>query len=293
MDISSAAILIEFWTAVFGLVALGLVALAVSLYLGIQWWKHKDREKESLEFVTLLVSVPRDNEVKIDAMEQVFSALASIRNKGWWIFDRLVRQEHLSFEIVAQKEDIRFYVSCPRNLLDLVEKQINGAWPGGDIVEVSEPNIFSKGGKVAFAALKTTGAKYEPIKAYRELSTDPLSSITSVLAKMEEGEAAMIQIIVEPASDDWQTEGGSYISATKKREADPKEAKFSADAKTFEAIGNKTSKAGFETSIRIVVVARKWPRPKNILIISSGHFPNSDRSIQVLTHPGFWPENYL
>ena len=86
MDISSAAILIEFWTAVFGLVALGLVALAVSLYLGIQWWKHKDRRKNRWNFVTLLVSVPRDNEVKIDAMEQVFSALASIRNKGWWIF---------------------------------------------------------------------------------------------------------------------------------------------------------------------------------------------------------------
>lgn len=262
MDISSVIILVEFWSAVFGLVALGLVALAISLYLGIQWWKHKDREKESLEFVTLLVSVPRDNEVKIDAMEQVFSALSSIRNKGWWIFDRLVRQEHLSFEIVAQKEDIRFYVSCPRNLLDLVEKQINGAWPGGDIVEVAEPNIFSKGGKVAFAALKTTGAKYEPIKAYRELSTDPLSSITSVLAKMEEGEAAMIQILIEPASDEWQTEGGSYISSTKKREADPKEAKFSADAKTFEAIGNKTSKAGFETSVRIVVVAPEMAKAK-------------------------------
>ena len=138
----------------------------------------------------------------------------------------MVRQEHLSFEIVAQKEDIRFYVSCPRNLLDLVEKQINGAWPGGDIVEVSEPNIFSKGGKVAFAALKTTGAKYEPIKAYRELSTDPLSSITPVLAKMEEGEAAMIQIIVEPTSDDWQTEGGEVISRHKNARPIPKRLNF-------------------------------------------------------------------
>ena len=80
MEISSIVILIEFWTAVLGLVAVGLIALAVALYLAIQWWKHKDREKESLEFVTLLVSVPHDNEVKIDAMEQVFSALASIRH---------------------------------------------------------------------------------------------------------------------------------------------------------------------------------------------------------------------
>lgn len=273
MPFPNAIVLLEFWGAVFGLVIMGLLAFAVSLYIGLQWWKHRDREKESLTSVTMLVSVPRDNEVKIDAMEQLFSSLASIRKKSWWsLFDRLVRQDHLAFEMVAKKEDIRFYVSCPHHLVDLVEKQIHGAWPGGEVAEVPEPNIFSKGGKVAFAALKKTGAAYEPVKLYRELSTDPLSSLTSNLAKMGDGEAMMIQILIEPAGKEWQEAGSSYVSKTKKREANPEEAKFSVDARMFETIGQAVAKPGFETSIRIVTVAPTMERAKQHLANITGSF---------------------
>jgi len=34
------------------------------------WYRWRDREKKSLELITLLVVVPQDNEVKIDAMER-------------------------------------------------------------------------------------------------------------------------------------------------------------------------------------------------------------------------------
>jgi len=272
MPLGNTVILLQFWASVVGLVILGLILLAVSAYIALQWYKHRGSEPESLQFVTLLVAVPRDNEVKIDAMDQVFSALHSIRKKGWWFFDRLVRQEHISLEIIAQKEDIRFYISCPRHLLDLVEKQIHGAWPGGDVTQVPEPNIFSKGGKVAFAALRKSGASYEPIKIYRELNTDPLSSITSNLAKMEAGEAVMIQVLAEPAHKGWQQAGQSYISKTKKQEADPKEAKFSVDAKAYEAIGDQIAKPGWETSIRIVAVAPTMDRARQHLENITGSF---------------------
>ncbi len=272
MLLGNTLLLLQFWASVFGLVILGMILLAVSLYIGLQWYKHRGSEQESLQFVTLLVAVPRDNEVKIDAMDQVFSTLHSIRKKGWFLFDRLIRQEHISLEIIAQKEDIRFYVSCPGRLLDLVEKQIHGAWPGGDVTQIPEPNIFSQGGKVAFAALKKSGASYEPIKVYRELSTDPLSSITSNLAKMEAGESVMIQILAEPAHKGWQEAGSSYISKTKKQEADPHQAKFTADAKTYEAIGDQIAKPGWETSIRIVAVAPTMDRAKQHLENITGAF---------------------
>jgi len=272
MELSQTLLILQFWASVFGLVILGMILLAVSLYIGLQWYKHRGSEQESLRFVTLLVAVPRDNEVKIDAMDQVFSALHSIRKKGWWFFDRLARQEHLSLEIIAQKEDIRFYISCPRHLLDLVEKQIHGAWPGGDVTQVPEPNIFSIGGKVAFAALKKSGASYEPIKVYRELNTDPLSSITSNMAKMEAGESVLIQVLAEPAHKSWQEAGAGYISKTKKQEADPKAAKFSIDAKTYEAIGDQIGKPGWETSIRIVAVAPTMDRARQHLENITGSF---------------------
>ena len=74
------------------------------------------------------IAVPRENEIKIDAAEQLFASLHSISHGGFWSF--LKPQEHISCEIVAKREDIRFYVSCPRRLMDYVEKQIHGSYSG-------------------------------------------------------------------------------------------------------------------------------------------------------------------
>jgi len=53
---------------------------------------------------------------------------------------------HLSFEIVGMPGDIRFYVHTPKKLQDLVEKQINGAYPDAEIkiVSVIIPKLKTK-----------------------------------------------------------------------------------------------------------------------------------------------------
>jgi len=109
-------------------------------YVAFLVWKYRDREIRSLEYVLLQVAVPRDNEIKIDAAEQMFASIYSIFQSGFWSF--LKPQEHVSFEIVAKKEDIRFYVCVPKKHVDLVEKQIHGAYPGADIKVVEEYSIF-------------------------------------------------------------------------------------------------------------------------------------------------------
>lgn len=233
-----------------GVSLLGLITLG---YLAILWWKHRNREARSLGFVLLQVSLPRDNEIKIDAAEQMFASLYAIKKGGWLSFLR--PQPHISFEIVALPEDIRFYVCLPKKLQDLVEKQIHGAYPGAEVKESPEYNIFSEKGKVVFNSLQLRSASYYPIKIYRDLPTDPLSSITSALAKMQKGEGAAVQIIVSPADNKWRAAGKGFIAKTKKEEADIEKAKFKVDAKTLEAIENKCSKPGFDVTIRIVVSA--------------------------------------
>lgn len=230
-----------------------LGGLAIVGYILFLLWKYRNREEHSLETVLLQIAVPRDNEIKIDAAEQMFASLHSIAHGDFWSF--LKPQEHLSFEIVAKPEDIRFYVAVPKKLTDLVEKQIHGAYPGADIRQVEEYSLFSETGKVAFAALCLSSADYQPIRIFRDLPTDPLSSITSVLAKMRPGEAAAVQILIQPANDKWRGIGRSYISKTKKNEANPDKASFSVDPKTLEAIEQKVSKPGFNTVIRCVVSA--------------------------------------
>src|SRR3989344_2559660 len=95
----------------------------------------------------------------------------------------------VSAVIVAKPGDIRFYVGVPKKLQDMVEKQINGAYPDAHIQEVDDYNIFeTENGKVAFTSLFLKKSDYLPIKFYKELPVDPLATIVSTMGKMQEGE---------------------------------------------------------------------------------------------------------
>lgn len=233
------------------LIVIAGVVIAGCLYMIFQWIKNRRQETYSLDFVTLLVRVPRDNEIKIDAAEQMFAGLYSLKKGGFWKF--LKPEEILAFEIVALKESIGFYVSCPKKIRDLVEKQVHGAYPAADIKEVDEINIFSRKGKVAFASLKLDSSDYHPIKEYKDLPTDGLSLLTSALAKMGEGEGAIVQLLLKPESSKWQKKGRGFVASQKKREADPEKATYSHDPKEMEAITTKTEKPGFRVSLRVVI----------------------------------------
>jgi len=238
---------------------------ALLVYVFILWYRNRNREKESLNSTLIQVTLPRDNEIKIDAAEQLFSNFATLRKSGRLSFLKL--QPSLSFEIVGLPQDIRFYINTPNKFKDLVEKQINGAYPDAEIKVVAEKeakpgqvigneyNIFPENGQVAFASLKLSNSDYTPIKLFKDLPTDSLSSITSVLAKMTEGEGAAIQFLVSPSDSKWKKAGRAYISRTKKTESNPETAKYSADAKELESIENKISKPGFNVVVRIVVAS--------------------------------------
>ncbi len=229
-------------------------------YIGWLYYKFRDREKISLDSTLLQVALPRDNEIKTDAAEQLFSSFSSL-SKGNW----RKPPAHISFELVGMPGDMRFYVHTPNKLRDMVEKQINGAYPDADITIVddkdpkqksivgNEYNIFSQEGSVAFASLSLKGSSYMPLKVYKDIPVDGLSMITSVLAKMSAGEGAAIQILISPAKGDWKKAGKSHISGTKKKESNPETAKYSTDPKELEGIENKISKPGFHTTIRVVV----------------------------------------
>ena len=213
-------------------------------------FKSKGREEDSIDSVLLQIAVPKNNEVKIDAMDQFFSALYSIKQGGWK--QKYKKQASISFEMVAKKEDIRFYIWTPKEFQDLVEKQVHGVYPDADVQEVTEYNLFTENGKVAYKSLQLKKENYYPLKTFRDLPTDPLSLLTSALAKMGDNEAAALQVLVSPAESSWQSAGYSFISSTKKQESDPEKAKYSVGAKTLEAIENKIAKPGFETSNRFV-----------------------------------------
>lgn len=188
--------------------------VAFLIYLLGVFIKNRRREKYALNFVTLLVKLPKSNEIKIDAAEQMFAGLYSLKKVGALSF--LEPEETIGFEIVGMKEDIAFYVTCPSQIQDLVEKQINGAYPSAAITEVDEVNIFNDTGRVAFSELKLEKASFYPIKTYKDLATDGLSLISSALSKMGDGEGATLQILLQAAGKSWQKKGARYNQKQKK-----------------------------------------------------------------------------
>lgn len=249
-----------------GAVALILLGFFFGGYFAFLFYKYRNREKASLDSTLLQVSLPRENEIKIDAAEQMFSGFASLRKGGRFAF--LNPQPHISFEIVGMPGDIRFFVHTSNKLKDLVEKQINGAYPDADIrvVDENDPkqksiigneyNIFSEDGKVSFASLKLKASAYKPIKIFKDMPIDGLSLLTTVLAKMTEGEGAALQILISPADSKWKKQGRKFIAGTKKSEANPETAKYATDPKELEGIENKIQKPGFNVAIRMVVSAK-------------------------------------
>lgn len=244
-----------------------LVAFGYAIFI---YFKNRDREKKSIDSVLLQVAVPRHNEIKIDVMEQLFAGLYSIKKGGWK--QKFSVQPAISFEIVARREDIRFYVWVPVKLKDLVEKQINGAYPEAEVIEVDEYNIFEGEAKVAYKSFQLGKGNFYPLKTFKDLATDPLLGITSALAKMGHEDAAVIQIIISPAESDWQKEGGKFVSDTKKQESDAEKAKFSTSGKTLEAVEAKIAKPGFETSIRIIAVSKDEETAKGTVTNIAGSF---------------------
>ncbi len=253
------------WQVLSGFLLLSLLLffLTVLAFLFILWYRWRDREQESLALVTLRARVPRDNEVKIDAMEQVFAALTSLRRGGRFKF--LHHQPAVSFEIVGRPEKISFYIVCPRRFSELISRQIYAAYPGAELEEIEEYELFPKEGKVAYAWLETRGENYKPLRTFRELSVDSLAAITSALAKLKKNEAAAIQILVAPADSRWQKLGKAFISRTKKAEANPEKAAFRVSGQMLEAVEHKCSRPGFETTIRLLAVAATKEEAKSHL----------------------------
>ncbi len=239
----------------FILVSAICAATAGLIFLFGLWRKNKLRHEKSKDMSHIEIKLPRDNEIKIDAADQMFAIFASLKSaKGRLKFFKV--PDSITFEIVARPQDIRFYVSVPKKLLDLVEKQIHGSYPDAQIEEVEEYNIFENpDGQVSYTLLKLDKENFKPIRTYKDLAIDPLSTFASTLGKMQEGEAAAIQMIITPADSSWKSAGRSYISDTKKAESNPDTAKYSVDQKELEAIDQKISKAAFEVHIRIVAIS--------------------------------------
>ena len=196
------------------------VISAITAVLLLRWMRKREDFKRSLDFVFLQVLIPKkeskedqdrerdqtaDMHKVVAIADHFFQSLYGIYSSG---LNRLWKsQAFLSLEYIAKDEEISFYVGCPRELQQVIEKQITSFYPEA-VVELTEsPKIFHE--KTHQVTGYLTGEKNfrYPIKTFKKFeATDPVNNILNSLsnASDDKGNSAAVQIMIRPEKDSWQ-----------------------------------------------------------------------------------------
>ncbi|MGH7195037.1 MAG: hypothetical protein ACREJM_16105, partial [Candidatus Saccharimonadales bacterium] len=225
------------------------------------------------DMVILLLQVPRTNDKKELAAEQMFAALHGLLTLPPQRRFRGAHRVRISFEIAVLAKRIGFYVCVPRYLKDFVEEQIYAQYPN---VQISEVEDFSSEGagapaELLSAELRLSNHQALPIKTFQSFEVDPLAAITATLAKFEEGEEAWIQLVMQPASKNWHKASERYVDSLrggtsgsmpgavlKALAGPPEQGKPQApklteyDQARASGAEDKSHKLAFETNLRII-----------------------------------------
>ncbi len=232
---------------------------------------------DSDDGVVLLLQVPRTNEKKELAAEQMFASLhglLTIPLVGGSMFAPKAKRERVGFEIAVLKKRIGFYIWVPKYLESYVEEQIYAQYPTVQISTVEDYATAHEGefSTTLVTEMKPTVNDVLPIKTFQSFEVDPLAAITATLAKFEEDEEAWVQLIVRPADAQWHRKSEKYVSGMrggggkassmsmlKALWEPPEPGKAEGAAKLAEheqtrvsAAEEKSHKLAFESSLRIV-----------------------------------------
>jgi len=191
--------------------------LWIIFYIYLSHLRKKEEINRSLKMCFLCITMPKKNsdldekqetlkdfKETIALMEQLLSSLNSIYSSK--IKNFFLWQDYISLEYVASNMEIYFYLVCPINYKNLIEKQINWFYPDAIIEETQEINIFKNKKYWQWTYLRLQKPFVYPIKTYQKLESDPINNITNAFSKLEEDERASIQIMIRPSKDDWQEE---------------------------------------------------------------------------------------
>lgn len=276
-----------------------LAALIVLSLILIYLMKSLNKSRalrESLEFVLFSVKMTKGSiedaqktgkqeKDWIRLMEDFYSNLTSLNKEGIWGVDPWI-----ALEIGKIKEQIFFYVAVPKRFEGFIEKKIYSIYPDAQVEKADDYNIFAPTENVCCGYLKTTKPFYLPIKTYNYIETDPLSSITNILTKLDENEEAAIQFVIKKGNNDWHTRAKmiinevaqgknfnqaigatNFLSAIKGKE-ESKTIQPKVDEDLLKMLEEKISKDSFETNVRLVVSIEDKKRCEDVFLQMANSF---------------------
>ncbi len=302
-----------------------LVLIFVLLKLSLWLLRNIYRYKDSKNLVFMQITLPRDDSTKdrekenekdfrekISVMSQLYRSLNETRELNFanLLKVKILKHNIFTFELVAEKETVNFYVTTPAYYQSIVEKQITTYYSGANIDILKQPYDFAPDGnkfKGFFGYLQNEN--FFPIKTYKIVENDPLNSLTNIFSKLTKDETAVIQLAIRPQSPKWSKKaekfGDTYFKGKKNsrfkipvlgpifnvfkgvllgyEKMDKPESSegggfvrmLQAKEEVAKRIGEKASQAGFDTVIRMVASAKTEQRAEEIVnstIVSFGLF---------------------
>lgn len=202
-------------------VVLALVSFFILIKLLRHLVRHWVNRSDSMRRVTLMLRVPKgdlkekqsgDNpsyrkqseEQRISITEAIYTAMNQVPHGSKWEEFWYGRNDHISLEIVADKDQlITFFAVVPYHLRTYFEQQFQAQYDTAVIDEVDDYNVFEPDGVVLASRLKLKRPQEFPILIYNKLEVDPLSALTNVMSKFEKHEGAAVQIMIRPARSHW------------------------------------------------------------------------------------------
>ena len=182
--------------------------IALLAFLIYRNYKKLNRLKVlNVDSVLLMLEIPRANDKKELAAEQLFASLHGILRDRDELKNSGGIQEHLSFEIVSTGGQIRFFIWVPKVLQSFVEGQIYAQYPTVQIYKMKDDYVDNrkKYPVVYTSEIVLSENEVLPIKTFADFEVDPLAGITGTLAKLspDNSEELWIQILTRPIPDDW------------------------------------------------------------------------------------------
>jgi hypothetical protein len=294
-----------------GLFIVVSIASALALFVYLQYRKALREAKNyerGLKMVPMLIHLPpagddidtgaRDErdvtEETISQAQVMYNIIASTSVKGFK--SKVYGQRHISFEIVATKGLIHYYVVIPVVLVDVVRQAVAAAYPTARLEEVEEHNIFSQVGKISGTIGGELSLKRDysyPIATFHESKRDAMRAILNAMSSATKEDGVGIQILLRPASEGW-TKGVLATSAKIKKDKGksmgiggtiapkdllaalwkaPEVKEVSVEDKqltsleqsTVESLEEKTRHPGYETMVRIIVSSNTSLRSQVLL----------------------------
>ena len=203
--------------AIFNFFMQWYIWIPIVLILAFLTWRNYRRAEvvNIPEGDLLILEIPKTNDKKELAAEQMFASLHGILRDKTELRANGGVQEHLSFEFASVNGQIRFYVWVPRTLRSFVESQIYSQYPTVQIRAADEDYVTHERehGVVYTTEVTLTDNEVLPIKTFQSFEVDPLAGITGTLAKLETtGEEIWVQMLVRPVADDWHKTAERWIN---------------------------------------------------------------------------------